>query len=412
MFSPVAFIGIAIMSCVMSVAVLGSLLQARIPGLGRWCAAYVVLAVALSLLLVQRDAPPAIVTATVGVMLVFAALLVVQGFRQFFFLRPSFFPEYLLAGAVVSGFVYWTFAAVDLDARVSLLSAFLGYVRIAVGWMAYRFRPPGRPRYSYLFVAVSALAGAVIHVGRGLAYGFGFAHQTTFLEATPLNTAFLGMGILTLPCLSIGMVMLAHDRMAERMERMATIDELTGTLVRRAFLARGKTLLDATRASGKRLSIAILDIDNFKTINDRYGHAAGDRTLACFAAAISKGIRRTDLFGRLGGEEFGVLFADASKAEAAKLADQLRASIAVLMPQQDGRAKCTFSAGVAEFGDGDTFADAMARADAALYAAKDHGRNCVMAAPVANGDAGGACEVVGAEGDVLVQRLGPHAKAV
>jgi diguanylate cyclase (GGDEF)-like protein len=382
MFAPVALIGIAMMSCVMSVAVLGSLLQAGIPGVRRWCAAYALLTTTLTLLILGSGTQADIVVIGASALLVGAALLVLQGFRQFFWLRPSFRREYAVLAAILIGLVYWTYVSPDVDARASVISAFLAYVRLVIGWMAQRYRSPGRPKYCYRFVTVAAVLGAVVHAVRGVVYGFGLAHQTAFLEATPLNIAFLGMGILTLPCLSIGMVMLAHDRLAERMERLATIDDLTGVLVRRAFMAQAGALLDVARATNSKLSIAILDIDNFKDINDTYGHAAGDQALAHVASAISQRIRKSDIVGRLGGEEFAVLFPLMGKDEAARITNQLRATVAVSFshaPASD--VVCTFSAGVDEFGDGDTLATVMARADAALYAAKAQGRDCVVLAP-------------------------------
>ncbi len=378
MSTPAVLINIAIVFCVTSVAVFGSLLQAQIPGMRRWCAACALLVITLTLLL-SGSANLVVIGATT--LLVLAALLVLQGFRQFFHLRPSSLREYVALGAILVGLVYWTYVSPNVDARVSVISGFLAYVRFVIAWLAQRYRSVGRPKFSYHFVSFAAILGAIVHAVRCAVYGFGLAHETSFLEATPINIAFLGMGILTLPCLSIGMVMLAHDRLAERMERIATIDDLTGVLARRAFMGQAGALLDAARAANSKLSIAILDIDNFKDINDRYGHATGDRVLSHVASAISREIRQNDLVGRIGGEEFAVLFPLVGKDEAAGLADQLREMVAVSFSHAPaGDVACTFSAGVDEFVDGDTVATLMARADAALYAAKANGRNCVVVA--------------------------------
>ncbi|MGF6934383.1 diguanylate cyclase (GGDEF)-like protein [Paraburkholderia sp. UCT70] len=145
------------------------------------------------------------------------------------------------------------------------------------------------------------------------------------------------MTILTLPCLSVGMVMLAHDRLAERVERLATIDDLTGALGRRAFIARTESLFELAKVAKSKLSIAILDIDNFKGINDRYGHAAGDQALAHVALTISRGIRQTDVLGRIGGEEFALLLPLTGKKEAARLTNRLRALVAAAVARSDRR---------------------------------------------------------------------------
>ncbi len=381
---PTALIGIASLSCLMSVAVLGSLFHAQIPGIRHWCLASGVLAAVTALLLLFQRSPSIILGASA--LLVVASLSALQGFRRFFHLRASLSGEYLAVGAILAGLVYWTYLSPDIDARVVIISAFLGYVRFVIAWLVQRHRPAGRPRYGYYFVSGVALLGAFVHVIRCAVYGLGLAHETDFLEATPVNVAFLGMATLTLPCLSVGMVMLAHDRLAERMERLATIDDLTGVFGRRAFIARAEALLGSARGAKSPVSIALLDIDNFKSINDRHGHAAGDQALANVAATISREIRQADVLGRVGGEEFALLLPRTGKEDALRLVDRLRAIVASSVSEGPAACvACTLSAGVDEFRACDTLASAMARADAALYAAKAKGRNCVVLAGAEQG---------------------------
>jgi diguanylate cyclase (GGDEF)-like protein len=375
---PTALIGIALLSCLMGVAVLGSLFHARIPGLRHWCVASGLLAITTVLLFFRsRD----LVVVSASTCLVTASLIALQGFRKFFHQRPSIQWEYVACAPMLAAIVYWTYVSPNVDARGALISGYLAYIRFAIAWIVQRRRPAGRPKYSYHFVSIAALLGAMVHAIRCVAYGFGFAHETVFLEPTPINVAFLGMATMTLPALSVGMVMLAHDRLAERMERLATIDDLTGVLGRRAFIARTEALFDVAKLANSRLSIAILDIDNFKGINDRHGHAAGDLALAHVATTISRGIRQTDIVGRIGGEEFALLLPLTGKEDAARITNRLRAIVAESVSEaQCGDVICTLSAGVDEFEAGDTVASVMARADTALYAAKASGRNCVMLA--------------------------------
>jgi diguanylate cyclase (GGDEF)-like protein len=375
---PTALIGIAVLSCLMSFGVLGSLFQAQIPGIRRWCTASGLLAVTAALLLAGRSD---IVVVGASALLVMGSLLGLQGFRQFFRRRPSFVWENSAVGAILVGIVYWTYVSPHVDARVAMMSGFIAYVRFSIAWLVERCRPEGRPKYAYHFVSVAAVLGAIVHAVRCVVYGLGLAHETAFLEATPLNIAFLGMATLTLPCLSVGMVMLAHDRLADRMERLATIDDLTGVLGRRAFVAQAEAMFEAAKAVQSKLSVAILDIDNFKGINDTYGHAVGDRALAQVASTLSRETRQNDLVGRIGGEEFALLLPLTGKEDAVRFTNRLRAIVAASASQARGiDVVCTLSAGVDEFADCDTLASVMARADAALYAAKANGKNCVMAA--------------------------------
>ena len=376
---PTALLSIAMLSCLMSLGVLGSLLRAQIPGIRRWFFAGGLDIVTCALVLSGKSGATIIVSTS---FLLTAALLALQGFRQFFYRPPVMALECVVLAAVVVLLVYWTVGAPHVNARDAVVSAFLAYVRVMIAWTVQRYRPAGRPKYAYRFVASVALVGGAVHAVRFVIYGFGLVHETTFLQPTPLNVAFLGVATLTLPCLSVGMVMLAHDRLAQRMERLATIDDLTGALGRRAFVARAEALFDQARGDRSALSIAVLDIDYFKSINDRFGHAAGDEALAHVAATIAREIRKTDVLGRIGGEEFALLLPDTAKDEARRLTDRLREVVAAAVWQApSGDVACTFSAGVDEFGADDTLRSVMARADTALYAAKANGRNCVMAAP-------------------------------
>lgn len=377
--SPVILLVVAMMSSVMSMAVFGSLLRAAIPGLPRWIGANAVIAVVLVILVLQAPSPAQLTIVVASALLGAAALVMLQGCREFFGLRPSRSFEYVVYGALLLGIVYWGYISPNANARIALLSAFLAYVRVVIGWISIRLRPPGRPKYCYQFMAGAALLGAAVHASRSVACVVGWEHQASFLEPTPLNIVFLGLGILAMPCLSIGAVMLAHDRMAERMERLANVDGLTGVLVRRAFLVQAEALLQEARNAKLRLSIAILDLDKFKAINDVHGHAGGDQVLAHFAITVSSGLREGDIFGRLGGEEFAVLSLSTGQADTVRLIDQLRVHVAASrLTIPSGEVTYTFSAGVDEYHEGDTLANMMGRADAALYAAKAMGRNCVV----------------------------------
>jgi len=394
MFSPVAFYVVGIMSGAISVVVFGSLVRSGIPGLFRWISANILIVAAFVALALNGSSPTPLTIVAATSLFAGAAFLVLQGCRQFFGLQPSRLYEVAAFALLLVGIVYWTCLSPNESARVVLMSTFLAYVRLLVGWTTYTRRPLHRPGYSYQFVAIVAALGGLVHIARGLAAGLGWEHHTRFLEPTPMTIAFLGLGIVTLPCLSIGALMLAYDRMAERMERLAAIDELTGALVRREFMAQAEVQVERVNRAKSRFAVAILDIDNFKAVNDAHGHAAGDRVLANFSSIVSQGIRRGDIFGRLGGEEFAILFPETSRADALTLVNSLRLHLAAsTLAVPCGEVTCTFSGGVDEYQANETLANLMARADAALYSAKAMGRNRVVSA-ISTGD-----EEVGATKD-------------
>ncbi len=167
------------------------------------------------------------------------------------------------------------------------------------------------------------------------------------------------------------------DRYQSRLELSASLDPLTGALNRLAFSAMCDHALAASRRSGMPISVAMLDIDDFKAINDQHGHLVGDQVLKAFVDATTGAIRGSDVLCRWGGEEFLVLFSGCSLADAAKVAEKLRLAIEDL-----GKAGLAIpvsaSVGVAQMAPGEAFEDLVRRADTALLAAKAGGKNRVV----------------------------------
>jgi diguanylate cyclase (GGDEF)-like protein len=128
------------------------------------------------------------------------------------------------------------------------------------------------------------------------------------------------------------------------------------------------------------LSFAMIDLDNFKKVNDTYGHPIGDRVLRSLAMFLKQRLRKTDHIGRYGGEEFAIIFPDTSVEDARNVLNEIRGRFAELQqPAGDRDFNVTFSAGVAGW-QGESSQNLCERADRALYRAKDEGRNCVEAA--------------------------------
>jgi diguanylate cyclase (GGDEF)-like protein len=378
MLNPLTLFGILIVSCVMSVAILGSLGRA-VRGVKRWCASYALVGAVCSYLLFAGTNPGPAAVAAASVAMIVAVVLLVQGTRQFLGIDPVRRDELAAAVVVCVALLYVTCVSPHVGARVALVSGAMAYGRIVAGTLVLRHIPRDGARYGYLFVVGASYPGALAHLARAAAAAFGTgAEQLTYLQPSPWSVLLLGLAIVSMPGLSIGMAMLAHDQLVRKMERLATIDELTGALTRRAFLTKANALLAQRRATGAPLSVAIVDIDNFKLINDSFGHAVGDHTLTHFAAVVSARLRSSDLFGRIGGEEFCVVFVDTGGADAERLTNAMRLAVE---QSPAGEVRCTFSAGVASIDAGDTLDAAMARADTALYTAKLAGRNRVVATP-------------------------------
>jgi two-component system cell cycle response regulator len=174
-----------------------------------------------------------------------------------------------------------------------------------------------------------------------------------------------------------------RDSVQSTME-MAVTDGLTGLHNRRYLERHLATLVQQATAREKPLSVLILDIDYFKTINDTYGHAAGDEVLREFSRRVRKAVRGIDLACRLGGEEFVVAMPDTDAALAMLVGERLRQKIAgeaFATGEADVSITVTVSIGICSLTSPDDTADALVkRADAALYLAKREGRNRVVAA--------------------------------
>jgi two-component system cell cycle response regulator len=160
-----------------------------------------------------------------------------------------------------------------------------------------------------------------------------------------------------------------------RLEAMLREDALTGLSNRRAILTQLGGMVSGARRHGHPLSVAVCDLDRFKTINDTHGHKTGDQVLVAAAHAMATHLRAEDALGRLGGEEFLVLLPDTGADAAVRFAERMRAEVAAA----PSPVPITVSIGLATW-DGEAPEELLQRADEALYAAKDAGRDRVAAA--------------------------------
>lgn len=168
-------------------------------------------------------------------------------------------------------------------------------------------------------------------------------------------------------------------RYAASLYELATRDSLTGLANRRHFMDVGNRELLLASRSGRPLSVAMLDLDHFKSVNDTYGHAVGDLVLKRFASLALATLRSSDIVGRIGGEEFALILREMSPFDASALAEKLRAAAAA--DRSEGLPVFTVSIGISVANANDrSLDDVLRRADKALYAAKVEGRNRVAVA--------------------------------
>lgn len=194
------------------------------------------------------------------------------------------------------------------------------------------------------------------------------------------NTYYLEQNILPMKDENnriISYMAIGNDITAKKeVERLSEIDKLTGIYNRRKLDEYMESELNRAKRYHQPLSFIILDIDHFKNINDTYGHPVGDSTLQTLAKILTDNLRKSDILGRYGGEEFLIICPETNNNQAALLAEKLRACVENTL--FDDIKNMTISIGVAEFEGENTVKELLSRADRALYQAKHNGRNRVV----------------------------------
>jgi diguanylate cyclase (GGDEF)-like protein len=223
-----------------------------------------------------------------------------------------------------------------------------------------------------------------------------FSHGAIFLLRSPMSVllgpasdralASAWMNVISteevLATISIAFILLAmaKERTELQHKNAALLDPLTGLANRRAFLDAAAQLTQTQTARDVPVAVFMIDLDRFKSVNDRFGHSVGDEVLRIFAESAQVNLRPTDIVARLGGEEFAVLLTDACRDNAFKVAERIRSTFAALAATVAGHAvNATASIGVAIIQDPQQDVHALlAQADQALYRAKARGRDRVV----------------------------------
>lgn len=171
-----------------------------------------------------------------------------------------------------------------------------------------------------------------------------------------------------------------RTQLEEQLRQMASIDDLTGIANRRHFFELAERELRRARRDDSPLAICMVDIDLFKRLNDRHGHAVGDRVLTAVAACCQSVLRETDIIGRYGGEEFVIALPQANLHTASAIAERLRDKVSRLsLPMVDDAVRLSVTVGISLVEKDEVRLDgALQRADKALYEGKARGRNCVV----------------------------------
>ncbi|MGH8807722.1 MAG: GGDEF domain-containing protein [Noviherbaspirillum sp.] len=371
--------------CAVLLFVLVSLLRSGIAGIREWIAADALAGSALALYAFGGALPPFIASEVAAGMHAAAGVAVFAGFQRFFH-RETPWIALGVGGAlvVVAATAFFHYRIDSLPLRVVVTALFQGAVCTGVALTILLSRSTWRSRYPYLFTIALAALVALGYAARGIVYFAAPGEAGSLMQPSPLNLFFIATGSFALPLLTFGAVTMVHDVMMDKAAQAANRDYLTGAWSRRAFFDLAEREMLRAQRNGNALSLLLLDVDNFKRINDTSGQAAGDQVLIDVVLRAETVLRSVDYFARVGGEEFAVLLPETKRSAALLVAERLRTALerqaAITSPPHILASGCpyTVSIGVAMLRGPESYHDLMRRADAALYAAKATGRNRVV----------------------------------
>ncbi|NTV38596.1 MAG: GGDEF domain-containing protein [Demequinaceae bacterium] len=370
----------AVAMCAFGLVFFGTYRTTRAPFAGWWSAALAASGLTGVLLVVGTVCYPVGCAALSNAISVVGALFTWSAARS---LRGRSLPWWLAiaVGAVVAGGTVAEPTMGNADpGSTSLLVGMALFVGLAATelWSLFRHSAPGANRRApdgeraaaVVSMAVASTIVSAFYSWRVAAYvtvGPGTSLYDDW--AGPLATTFLMTLVVLVVTYSV--TTLSHDRLARQWRSRAMNDDLTGLFTRTEFGQRAECALRGRRA-GEIPAIIVADLDHFKAVNDRDGHAAGDKALVAFADAVRRTLDARDIAARFGGEEFVFLIADADRRRISSVAGGIDATFAAAGPRES--AWPTVSYGAALW-DGDACLDEfIAAADRALYVAKERGR--------------------------------------
>jgi diguanylate cyclase (GGDEF) domain len=308
-----------------------------------------------------------------------AYLAAVQAFDG---IRPKIW-QFIPSAALVPSILWFTLIADIFGARLVFLTAVWGWLAFACLSSLLHGSPQPVPISRKILIWLFATVFCYLVIQLGF-YSRTDANLSFASEAVEYWFNLLGPTVLSLlPIVgTTTFLLMCSDKLRQRLEEMASTDYLTGLFNRRILADYGARCIEVVAKSGRGFALALLDIDNFKSINDTYGHEVGDQVLAELARCLREHAGMDAILARVGGEEFALLLPDGDQKSAIAMTERLRQAVEKFEFQSSqGAIPVTFSAGIATWRHGDSeFDDVFRRADQALYTAKSSGRNRVEVA--------------------------------
>jgi diguanylate cyclase (GGDEF)-like protein len=354
------------------------------PGYIHWLLGDIIISLGF-LLLALRGAVPDFLSVVVGNVLLVLSMITVYHGVTLFFGNDSY--DFLNLGILILAVLacIYTLYWMDNEALLIILVSLLLTLLLFRMGILFLFKAPDGLESSTTPSGVMMILTGVFFLTRGIdAIILGETYE--LLSPRWINVLGYLMGAVLVASWTFGFFFLNSARLEldlkyaqEGLKIQTLTDSLTGVYNRRHFFQYAANEFQRARRYQRMFSILMIDLDKFKTVNDRFGHAAGDRALIEMARVMNQNMRKVDTLARLGGEEFVALITEADLENAMKTAERIREQAAGrVILFQDQEFSLTISIGVATLQANDTsFEGALRRADEALYRAKQNGRNRV-----------------------------------
>lgn len=348
---------------------------AEIKGLRHWAVGLLGLVLAALSLLLRGVLPDTLLLLCVNTALIGGIGLSLIGTQLFYGRRPSWWLLALLLALGTAGISYFKLVLPDISLRVATFSllVFIPYalqVRLII-------RHGERHFSSYFFGSLMALQALMVFLRGAVALAGGPGSNLS--QPGVYQSVYLALANFMALLLAVAFMTVATRRLQIILERRSTLDPLTLTLNRRGFADIYAKERAQLRRESRVMTMLSIDLDFFKLINDRYGHAMGDRVLIHVAQVIARALRESDHLARFGGEEFVLLLPDTGVDRAVKVAERIQAALReprVAEPGVGALPSYTVSIGIACQQSAEEDLDGiLMRADAALYRAKANGRD-------------------------------------
>jgi diguanylate cyclase (GGDEF)-like protein len=295
------------------------------------------------------------------------------GSQRFFGCSPSWRFVILMLAIDAIGLSWMTWMHLSVAGRALCTNMILALIYGRQTFVMLRY---GRHDDSSMFVGTMFLIQTVITVVR-IVTSFGSASvKGGLLSGDLVQVIYLGTGAFMSLTSTVGFMLVAMNRLRVQLEHQSLVDPLTGLLNRRAFLSAHLKAREMMMRADGLLSLLLIDLDHFKTVNDSYGHVKGDEILVDFSMRAAAMLPRNTYLARWGGEEFAALVPGSRPEDLVELAEDLRSQIAI--NENPSLPTYTCSIGIACMDSRDATIECLVKdADEALYRAKHNGRDCV-----------------------------------